>query len=66
MKENRTTLCGDVVVQGAAPHRLALPLLPYSGTLTPSDGMENVCPTPFPALELMTVNGLPLRVAMLP
>ena len=53
-------LCGELKVQGAAAHRLALPLLPYSGTLTPSEGMENVCPTPLPLLELMTRNVLPL------
>ena len=28
--------------------------------------MEKVWPTPLPALELMTWNGLPFKVAMLP
>ena len=59
-------LCGELVVHGAAPHRLALELFPYKGTLMPSEGMENVCATPLPALELITRNGLALRVATLP
>ena len=44
------TLCGELVVHGAAAQRLALGLLPYSGTLMPSDGMEKVWPTPLPGV----------------
>ena len=36
------TLCGDFVVHGAAPQRLALPLLPYRGTLIPRRDGEGV------------------------
>ena len=65
MNENLITLCGDLVVQGAAAQRLAFPLLPYKGTLMPTEGMEKVWATPLPALELMTWNNLPLRRAAL-
>ena len=58
------TLCGELVVHGAAAQRLALPLLPYSGTLMPSEGMEKVWPTPFADVgvddpERLAVQGAP-------
>ena len=59
-------LWGDEVVHGAAAHRLALPLFPYSGTLIPSVGMEKVWPTPLPAFELMTLKALPFKMATPP
>ena len=41
-------------------------LTPYSGTLIPRVGMAKVWPTPLPALELISVNALPLRVSTPP
>src|SRR5580698_2774920 len=65
MKLKVMVSCGPEV-HGDVPHRVAVSDGEPMGTLRPTAGIENVCPTLQPVQELSTVNGLPFSNATLP